>query len=122
MKHRNHTVGILPVLVSLLVLRQSVVRLGPHWLGEVPKRLGVVQVQFLVYITNTNHRYQRRFARGYSYCAKLCNHLRVVVGQDPGKDWVLHQVVVGSASQRVQVHQVLEVTDLSSLGNKWETC
>ena len=41
------TVGVLPVLVPLLVLRQTVVRLGAHWLGEVAECLGVVQVQFL---------------------------------------------------------------------------
>lgn len=48
-------------------------------------------------------------------------HLRVKVGQDPGKDGVLHQVVVGASCQRVQMHQVLEVTDLSSLENRSHT-
>lgn len=49
------------------------------------------------------------------FCPKPCNHLWVEVGQDPGEDGILHQVVVGSSCQRVQMHQVLEITDLSSL-------
>lgn len=31
-------------------------------------------------------------------------YLRVKVSQDPGEDGVLHQVIVGSAGQCVQVH------------------
>jgi len=42
------TGGVLPVLVPLLVLRQPVVGLSAHRLGEVTERLGVVQVQLLV--------------------------------------------------------------------------
>lgn len=47
------TVGIFPVLVPLLVLRQSVVRLGAHGLGQVAERFGVVQVEFLSNKTST---------------------------------------------------------------------
>lgn len=45
-------------------------------------------------------------------------YLTVVVSQDPGEDRVLHQVIVGSARQCIQVHQILEVADLSSLRMK----
>lgn len=38
------TIGVLPVLVPLLVLRQSVISLCSHWLGQVTERLWVVQV------------------------------------------------------------------------------
>lgn len=41
--------------------------------------------------------------------------MRVVVRQHPGEDGVLHQVIVGAAGQRVEVHQVLEVADLAAL-------
>lgn len=44
---RKLTIGVFPVLVPLLVLRQSVVSLGAHGLGQVTERLGVVQVEFL---------------------------------------------------------------------------
>lgn len=42
-------------------------------------------------------------------------YLRVIVCEDPGEDGVLHQVIVGSSSQGVQVHQILEVADFTSL-------
>lgn len=45
---RGLTGGVFPVLVPLLVLRQAVVGLSAHRLGEVTERLGVVQVQLLV--------------------------------------------------------------------------
>lgn len=48
---------------------------------------------------------------------KIFRHLWVVIGQDPGEHRILHQVVVGASGQGVQMHQVLEVTDLSSLQN-----
>lgn len=38
------TVGVLPVLVPLLVLRQSVIRLCAHRLGQVTECLWIVQV------------------------------------------------------------------------------
>ena len=50
-----------------LELIQSGRSLGAHWFGQVSKRLVIGQVQLL----------------------------RVVVGEDPGKHRVLHQVVVG---------------------------
>ena len=40
--------------------------------------------------------------------------LALVVSQDPGEDGVLHQVVVASACERVEGHQVLEVGDLAA--------
>ena len=40
---------------------------------------------------------------------------RVVVGEDPGKDGVLVEVVVGAAGDRVEVHEVLEVGELAPL-------
>lgn len=42
-------------------------------------------------------------------------YLGVVVREDPREDRVLHEVVVGSARQGVQVHQILEVADFTSL-------
>ena len=42
-------------------------------------------------------------------------HLAVVVGEDPGKHEVLHEVIVASTREGVQTHQVLKVTDLTSL-------
>ena len=45
-------------------------------------------------------------------------HLALVVGEDPGKHEVLHEVVVAAASEGVQTHQVLKVTDLTSLGTQ----
>lgn len=42
-------------------------------------------------------------------------HLGVVVCENPGEDGVLHEVIVGSAGQGVQVHQILEVADFTSL-------
>lgn len=41
------TIGVFPVLVPLLVLRQPVVSLGAHGLGQVAEGFGVVQVKFL---------------------------------------------------------------------------
>lgn len=38
------TIWVLPVLVPLLVLRQSVISLCAHRLGQVTERLWVVQV------------------------------------------------------------------------------
>ena len=43
------------------------------------------------------------------------NDLRVVVGDDPRKHGILHEIVVWSPGQRVQTHQVLKVADLSTL-------
>lgn len=37
-------------------------------------------------------------------------HFCLVVSKDPGEDWILHQIVVGSPSDCVQVHQILKVT------------
>lgn len=42
-------------------------------------------------------------------------YLSAVVGQYPREDRVLHEVIVRSSSKRVEVHQVLEVGDLSIL-------
>lgn len=42
------TIGVFPVLVPLLVLRQSVIGLSAHRLGKVTERLWVVQIQLLV--------------------------------------------------------------------------
>lgn len=42
-------------------------------------------------------------------------NLRVIVGNDPWKDWILHQVVVWTSSECIQTHQVLKVADFSSL-------
>ena len=42
-------------------------------------------------------------------------HLSGIVGQHPWEDWVLHEVIVGSPCQCVEVHQVLEVGNLSIL-------
>ena len=39
----------------------------------------------------------------------------VVVGEDEGEHRILHEVVEGSPSQLVQLHQVLKVGDLSLL-------
>lgn len=50
--------------------------LRPHRFGEIPEGSGARQVQFLSRI----------------------------VSQDPGENWVLHQVIVRPPGQRVQVH------------------
>ena len=42
------TVGVLPVLETLFVLGEAVVRLGAHGLGQVPEGSRVVQVQLLL--------------------------------------------------------------------------
>lgn len=42
-------------------------------------------------------------------------YLRVVVSEDPWEDGVLHKVIVGSTRQGVQMHQILEVADFTSL-------
>lgn len=36
------TVGVFPVLVSLLVLPQSVISLGPHGFGQITEGLGII--------------------------------------------------------------------------------
>lgn len=41
------TVGVLPVFIPLLVLREPVIGLGAHWFGKIAEGLGVVQVNFL---------------------------------------------------------------------------
>lgn len=110
------TSGVLPVLVAFLVLRQPVVRLCPHGLGEVAEGLGVVQVQLLHHITNIKRESARQASRQMRH--RRIAHLGVKVGQNPGEDRVLHQVIVGASRQRVEVHQVLEVTDLPSLEKK----
>ena len=57
------------------------------YLGEVPERRGVVEVK----------------------------NVGGVVGQNPGKDGVLVEVVVRTTGDRVEVHEVVEVRDLSPL-------
>lgn len=42
-------------------------------------------------------------------------HLGLVVCKDPRKHWVLHEVAVCPSRQRIQVHEVLKVADLSPL-------
>lgn len=42
-------------------------------------------------------------------------HLGMVVCKDPRKHWVLHEVAVRPSRQRIQVHEVLKVADLSPL-------
>jgi hypothetical protein len=39
----------------------------------------------------------------------------LIVGDDPGEDRVLIEVVVGPTRDRVQEHEILEVRDLASL-------
>ena len=41
--------------------------------------------------------------------------MRLVVGDDPREDGVLVEVVVRASRHRVEVHQVVEVGDLTSL-------
>lgn len=38
------------------------------------------------------------------------SHFCLVVSKDPGEDWILHQIIVRSPSDCVQVHQILKVT------------
>ena len=42
-------------------------------------------------------------------------NLRIIVGDDPWEHRILHEVIIGPASQCVEMHQVLEVADLSFL-------
>lgn len=42
-------------------------------------------------------------------------HFWVVVSEDPGEDWILHQIIVRSPSDCVQVHQILKVTNFPFL-------
>lgn len=43
------------------------------------------------------------------------SHFCLVVSEDPGEDWILHQIVVRAPSDCVQVHQILKVTYFSFL-------
>lgn len=42
-------------------------------------------------------------------------HFWQVVSEDPGEDWILHQIIVRSPSDCVQVHQILKVTNFPFL-------
>lgn len=42
-------------------------------------------------------------------------HISIIICHDPWEHRVLHQVIVGASSKCVQVHQVLEVINLTSL-------
>lgn len=48
-------------------------------------------------------------------------YLWLVVGENPWKDRILHQVIVRPTSQRIEVHQVLKVTDFPFLVERQET-
>lgn len=90
---RGVIVRIIPFLISPEKLLHPDLGLSPHGFGQVSEGLWVGQVQLFTF----------------------------VVGQDPGKDGVLHQIVVASSSQGVQGHEVLEVVDLTpdpSLGDR----
>lgn len=45
--------------------------------------------------------------------------LGVVIGKDPRKHRVLHEVVVRSSGKRVQMHQILEIAYFAPLKKKW---
>ena len=45
----------------------------------------------------------------------ITSHLTLIVSQHPWEYGVLHEVIVGAASQSVKVHQVLEVGYVSIL-------
>ena len=50
------------------------------------------------------------------------SYLTLVIGQHPGEYGVLHEVIVGTTRQSVQINQVLEVRDLSILKRELITC
>ena len=79
-------VRIVPLLVALAELRQTVGCLGAHGPTEIAEGGRIVQIQFVA----------------------------VVIGQNPGKDGILHEIVVGATGQRVEVHEILEVGDLAA--------
>lgn len=47
-------------------------------------------------------------------------YLRAVVGQDPGKHWILHVVIVGPPSHGVEVHEILKIADVPFLPEETE--
>ncbi len=79
--------GRLSYYKPLFILLQPLAGLGAHRLGEIAERARAIEVQLG----------------------------RVIIGQDPRKHRILHQIVVAAARQRVQEHQVLEVGDLATL-------
>ena len=77
---------VVPLLEALPELLEPLLRLRAHRPREVAEGLRVGEVDLLA----------------------------GVVGQDPGEDGVLHQVVVGPPGERVERHQVLEVGNLAA--------
>lgn len=59
---------------------------GSHWLAKISERCRVVEVQIL----------------------------RCVVLENPGKHWVLRNIVVRAPGNHVELHDILEVRNLSS--------
>lgn len=80
---------IIPLLESFHKLLHPSRRLSSHWSAQISEGGMVSQI----------------------------NEIRVVICQNPRKDRVLHKVIVRPPCQCVQVHQVLEVGDFSSLRN-----
>lgn len=48
----------------------------------------------------------------------MTTNLRVIVGNNPWEHWVLHEIIVGSSSKCIQVHQILKITDFTFLKKK----
>lgn len=44
-------------------------------------------------------------------------HLGMIVSKNPREYWILHEIIVGTPSQGVQVHKVVKVADLSPLSH-----
>ena len=85
MIRRRISASIIPVSIPFLELLQSRISLRSHWSRQVTERLVIGQIQFL----------------------------GVIVCEDPGEHWILHQIIVAPPRQGVETHQILEVGDLS---------
>ena len=79
--------------------------LRPRWTEPVAEALHDLRC--------SGHQGQR--LTGHLHTTHVNTYLGGVVGQDPGEHWILHVVIVGPPSQGVEVHEVLEVADVSFL-------
>ena len=74
---------------------------------------------------NNNRSFNTRLTRpGQKEIVRVLNMssfvtcLTGVVGYDPREDWVLHEIVVRSSSQGVQMHEVLKIGNFTTLDKK----
>lgn len=100
----------LHLCISLHEHLSPLLRLRAHRLRQVAKSCRICEIERLPWKETSQTQSGTANIKGRKTRVCVWPHFRLVVSEDPGEDWILHQIIVGSPGDCVQVHQILKVT------------